>query len=239
MAISEITIVKLIIVALILFALLWVLKFTWRNAPIRRTFKVKVDRILPLAEGVIWLSFTLWCIRQLVQNDLWNSIGVLTVVLLVVVALFWLVIRDYMAGIILKSDGSMKLNDWIKIKGIEGKITEMGQRAMIITTDSGETLNVPYSALSGEISVKPNPSEKLISHTFEIEISKNTDLESTIDQIRRAILNTPWASVKKSPEIKLLNDSPEAYLFEISIYSIRLVYFQKIKEYLKSSLGLP
>jgi len=203
MAISEITIVKLIIVALILFALLWVLKFTWRNAPIRRTFKVKVDRILPLAEGVIWLSFTLWCIRQLVQNDLWNSIGVLTVVLLVVVALFWLVIRDYMAGIILKSDGSMKLNDWIKIKGIEGKITEMGQR-----------------------------------HTFEIEISKNTDLESTIDQIRRAILNTPWASVKKSPEIKLLNDSPEAYLFEISIYSIRLVYFQKIKEYLKSSLGL-
>lgn len=236
-SISEMVVVKLIIVLLILIAALWAMKFTLKNAPFRRAIKLKTDRIMPIVEAVVWLGYMLWCIQQLIQNDTWNAIGILIILLLLVVMLSWFVIRDYLAGIVLKSDGSMKLNDWIKVKNIEGKITEMGHRAMIITTDSGETVNVPYSTLSGEISAKPNPSEKLISHTFEIKISRVANSESTITQIRRSILNAPWASVRKSPEIKLLADSREFYHFEISIYSIRIVYFQKIKDYLGKALS--
>ncbi len=235
--ISEFIILKLIVVALVIFATLWLLKLIWKNAPIRKSLKTKLDRLIPIAEALVWLGFILWGIRQLMRNELWTSIGVMVIVVLVVALLTWFVARDYLAGIVLKSDGSMRLNDWIKIKGFEGKITKMGQRAMVITSNSGETVSIPYSTLSGEISIKPNPGEKLISHTFELKISKRGDLETSINEIRKALLNAPWASIKKSPEIKLLSDSAEDYQFEITLYSIRQVYFQKIKEYMRSGLA--
>jgi small-conductance mechanosensitive channel len=236
-AISEAIIIKLIAVALVIMMTLWGLKFILKNAPLKKSFKSGVARVMPMIEGIAWLAFILWCVRQLVHHQLWNSIGVLIVVLLVLVLIFWFVVRDFIAGIIMKSDGSIKANDWIRIKGIEGKVTEMGQRALIITTTQGETVNVPYSAVAGEISIKPNPSEKLISHTFELKTNKTTDLESTIDQIHRIILSAPWSSVKRAPEIKMLSDTAGTYHFEISIYSIRLLYFQKIKDYLKTNLA--
>ncbi len=235
--ISEIIIVKLILVGLVLFAVLWLLKFTWKNTPIRKTLKAKLNAIIPFVEALIWLGFILWCIRQLIRDDLWTSIGVFAVVVVVLTLLTWFVARDYFAGILLKSDGTIKINDWIRIKGVEGKITQMGQRSMLITSNSGETINIPYNTLSDEISIKPNPSEKLISHTFELKISKQMDLDSSIHRIRKSILNAPWASIKKVPEVKFLNDTVDLYHFEITIYSIRLLYFQKIKDLLRSNLS--
>jgi len=143
LAILEIAVVKLIAVALVLFATLWLLKLVLKNTPVRKSVRVRIDRIMPLVEGIVWLGFMLWCVGQLIRNEIWTSIGVLTIILLVVVFLFWLVIRDYLAGIILKIDGTVKINDWIRVKGIEGKIIELGNRTMNVLSDSGETVNVP------------------------------------------------------------------------------------------------
>lgn len=237
LAVLEIVVVKLILAALILFALIWAFKMALKNAPFRKSVRARIDRIVPLLEGIMWLGFMLWCVGQLIQNEVWNSIGVLIILLLVVILLFWLVIRDYLAGIVLKIDGSIKLNDWIRIRDIEGKITELGNRIMIITTNSGESVNIPYSTISGEISAKPNPGEELINQSFVLKLSKKSDAESTISQIQRCILNAPWSSVNKSPEIKLINDKTQYYEFEINLYSLRMLYFQKIKDYLIKALA--
>jgi small-conductance mechanosensitive channel len=236
LAILEIAVVKLIAVALVLFAILWLLKLVLKNTPLRKSVRGRVERIMPLVEGIVWLGFMLWCIGQLVRNEIWTSIGVLVIIILIVILLFWLVIRDYLAGIVLKIDGTVKKNDWIKVKDIEGKITELGSRTMTIMTTSGETVNVPYSTISGEISARPNPGEELINHSFELKLSKISDAESTITDLNRGILNAPWSSVNKNPEIKLISDDSGYYTFEINIFSLRMVYFQKIKDYLNEFL---
>jgi len=236
LAILEIAVVKLIAVALMLFAILWLLKLVFKNTPLRKSVRGRVERIMPLVEGIVWLGFMLWCIGQLIRNEIWTSIGVLVIIILIVVLLFWLVIRDYLAGIVLKIDGTVKKNDWIRVKHIEGKITELGNRTMIVMTTSGETVNIPYSTISGEISAKPNPGEELINHSFELKLSKISDAESIITDLNRGILNAPWSSVNKNPEIKLISDDSEYYTFEINIFSLRMVYFQKIKDYLNEFL---
>lgn len=237
LALLEVTVVKLIVIGLIVFVSLWALKITIRNSPLRRSVKHRINRIIPLSEGIVWLVFMLWCIGQLIQNEFWSSIGVLVVIFLVVILLFWLVIRDYLAGIILKTDGSIKQNDWIRVKDIEGKITELGNRTLLVTAESGETISIPYSAIAGEISAKPNPGEKLINHSFELKLSKNSEVETVINQLRRSILNAPWSSINKRPEIKLFEEAPGYYHFEVNLYSTRMVYFQKIKGYLSESLS--
>ena len=227
---------KLAIVMAVVFALLWAGKFIVHNAPIRKTLKSRIKRALPSVEAMIWLIFIIWSIRHLIRNDLWNSIGVMLVMVMVLVFLSWFVLRDYLAGVVLKSDGSMKENDWIRVKNVEGRVTRMGLRSMIITADSGETVNMPYSAISGEISSKPNPSEDLMSNTFNIKLARESDAEATITQIKKAILNAPWSSVRRFPEIKLLEDTRDFFQFEITVYSIKVVYFQKIKDHLEQSM---
>jgi len=94
----------------------------------------------------------------------------------------------------------------------------------------------PYSTISGEISARPNPGEELINHSFELKLSRSSDVESTISDMNRGILTAPWSSVNKNPEIKLINDHQEHYTFEINIFSLKMVYFQKIKDFLSDFL---
>jgi len=220
-----------------MFSALGAIRIVIKNSPIRKSIKGRINRILPLFEAVVWLGFVLWSIGQLVKNEAWSAIGALVIIMLVIVLLFWLVVRDYLAGIILKTDGSVKLNDWIRVKNFQGKISNLGQRTMEVTTDSGETINIPYSTISGEISAKPNPAEKLINHSFTLKTSRNADVEEVIDLLRRGILNAPWSASTKSPEIKLVNEASDHYHFEINLYSTRMVYFQKIKDALVKSLN--
>jgi hypothetical protein len=233
---TQFELLKLILVLVTVFSTLWVLKFIINNAPIRKNIKSRITRAAPSIEAIIWLAFIIWSIRHLIQNDIWNSIGVMVVMLMVLILLSWFVLRDYLAGVVIKSDGSMRLNDRIRVRNVEGRITSMGLRSMIITADSGETVNMPYSAISGEISSKPNPSEDLISNTFNITIARHFDAAFTFNHIRKSLLNAPWSSVRKFPEIKLIKDSGDIFQFEITVYSIKVVYFQKIKEHLKQSM---
>ena len=233
---TQFELLRLVLVLVTVFSILWLVKFMIKNAPIRKNLKSRIARTAPSVEAIIWLFFIIWSIRHLIQNDMWNSIGVMMVMLMVLVLVSWFVLRDYLAGVVIKSDGSMRLNDRIRIKNVEGRITSMGLRSMIITADSGETVNMPYSAISGEISSKPNPSEDLMSNTFNITVVKQFEAELTINHIRKSLLNAPWSSVRKFPEIKLAEDSGDTFQFEITVYSIKVVYFQKIKEYLKQAL---
>ena len=46
------------------------------------------------------------------------------------------------------------------------------------------------------------------------------------------IINAPWSSLKKQPQVKLLDDSEAKYHFELTIYSLDTAFFEKIKDYL-------
>lgn len=233
---SEFAVLKFFLSGLALFAALWVLKLLIRRLPIKRSYKVKVDRFLPMMEGLVWLGFLIWGVQLLVKDSFWNSIGLLSVGLIVLLMISWFLARDFLAGIILKSEGSLNLNDWIKINEVKGKVISMDYRSMILETEVGETVNIPYTKISNEISIKPNPSEKIKSHAFKLSMSKDRDYREIEKQLRSTILNAPWSSVKKKPQIKLLEETDAQLHLEVIIYSMRLAYFQKIKNYLKTHM---
>ncbi len=233
---SEFAVLKLFAAGIILFIGFSIIKIVFRRLPIKRTYKNGLDRILPMMEGLAWLGFLLWGVQLLVKNEFWNSIGLLVVSLMVLLMLAWFLARDFLAGIILKSDGSLSLNDWIKIKDLKGKVISLGYRSMIMETEMGETVNIPYTKISSEVSIRPNPSEKIKSHAFKLSLSKNGDYSQVEKRLRSTILNAPWSSVKKKPQIKLLEETDTHFHLEVIIYSMRMAYFQKIKNYLKAHL---
>ncbi|MFH1321857.1 MAG: mechanosensitive ion channel domain-containing protein, partial [Bacteroidota bacterium] len=56
------------------------------------------------------------------------------------------------------------------------------------------------------------------------------------EKIRMLILNSHWASLKREPQIKLLEETNDNYTLQITIYTMEDKYFQEIESYLKSEL---
>ncbi len=233
---SEFAVLQFFAAGIVLFAGFWILKILIRRLPIKRVYKIRLNRILPIMEGLAILGFLLWGVQLLVENEFWNSIGLLVISLIALLMISWFLARDFLAGIILKSDGSLNLNDWIKIKDIKGKVISLGYRSMIMETEVGETVNIPYAKISNEVSIRPNPSEKIKSHAFKLSLSKNGNYSQTEKLLRSTILNAPWSSVKKMPQIKLIEETETQFNLEVIIYSMRMAYFHKIKNYLKTHL---
>ena len=123
---SEFAILQFFAAGIVLFTGFWILKILIRRLPIKRVYKIRLNRILPIMEGLAILGFLLWGVQLLVKNEFWNSIGLLVISLIVLLMISWFLARDFLAGIILKSDGSLNLNDWIKIKDLKGKVISLG-----------------------------------------------------------------------------------------------------------------
>lgn len=230
---SEISVFKFFLVVLFLFSGLWCFKLLIRRLPVKRSYKITINRYLPVLEGLIWLGFMPWGIKLLIEDSYWTSIGLISIVMIVLMMLSWFLARDYLAGIILKSEGSLNLNDWIKIKKIKGKVVSMGYRLLVLETEVGETVTIPYSNISGEVSIKPNPSEKVKSHAFKLVIPKDDNFRNARSLVMTTLLNAPWSSLKKKPQVKLLVETDTHLHLEAIIYAMRTDYFQKIKSHLK------
>ncbi|UZR94449.1 mechanosensitive ion channel domain-containing protein [Chondrinema litorale] len=204
----------------------------------KSSYRMWIRRLLPPVEGSVWFIFFLVGINWLVPNSVWSSVAIL---LIIIVALFWIswfAVKDIVAGIILKTEGTFAVNDRIQVMDVTGQITKLGYRAMVLETDLGETVNIPFSKVSAEMQVKSNPGERIKSHRFEILLKETSTHEvmAQVKNIRQIVFNAPWSSLKKAPQVKLVGEKEGHKRIEIIIYALKVEYFTLIKDYLKTYL---
>jgi hypothetical protein len=104
---------------------------------------------------------------------------------------------------------------------------------MVLESESGELVFLPYSIIYGRAVVKSNPAETILSHTFKIEIQQTEKLTSVIQNIQTDIIKMPWASLKKSPQIKPVMETLTGQMLEITIFSIEKEYFLEMENLIK------
>ena len=222
----------LVIPALLIFAFFTIVKLLNKRVESRRFVKSKLERFLPIFEIVTWIMFGSWVIIYFLENQTWRDIFLLTLCAALLIIISWVAMKDIFAGIILRLDSSFNLNEWVKIKELSGKIVKLGYRTFQLETGIGEMVSIPYSRISGEIRTKPNVSEKLKSHSFIIQLSKNRPIEETAKKIKFTLANAPWSSLKKLPAVKFIKETHDRHQFEIIIYSMKVSHFQHIKQVL-------
>ena len=236
--ISELAILRFILTGVVLFIFFRFLERISSKTVMKSSYRTWIRRLLPPVEGVVWFAFFLIGISRLASETIWSSVAILLVSIVALIWISWYAIRDIIAGIILKTEGAVSVNERIHVNDVTGQITKMGYRVMELETDLGETVNIPYSKVSGEIQVKSNPGEKIKSHRFEILLKEeNThEMMQQIKKIRQIVLNAPWSSLKKAPLVKLVGEKEGQKRIEIIIYALKVEYFTLIKDYLKTYL---
>jgi len=236
--ISELALVRFLFLGFLLFVFFRIIARIAKKADMRSSYRNWLRRTVPPIEGLVWFVFVLIGLNRLTIASFWSSLAIIVICLITLIWVSWYALRDIIAGIIIKAEGAIVVNDRLQLKEVTGQIKNMGYRIMEMETDTGETVNVPFSRVSSALQVKSNPGEKMKSHRFEL-ISKEGNqlpINELLQLVKTVAYNAPWSSLKKAPQVKMLDEKQGHKHFEIIIYALKVEYFSLIKNYLAMHL---
>jgi len=190
-------------------------------------------RLLPLAEIVVWILFLRWLLAGLfVKPESALAINIVfTAILLVLFA--WFFLRDYVAGIILKTENIFSPGQKIKTADVSGKIMKAGYRSLEIESDSGRFSKIPYSLLAMQVFSLQEPDETVHSHEVVLNVSATSEIEDIKEQIVRELLLLPWVSVNQKPVITILDENQKSVSLKVSYQAASDSQAHSINQYLR------
>ena len=205
--------------------------------------------VLPLNMRVPWLKrefpfiqFTLIITIIIVGiYSIFNDQPVLIIILISILftILIWasrFAIKDFVCGIILKTEEPYQVNDHIRINDIEGRVSKAGLRSLQITTSDNQLIRIPYSRISETLFAKTTMMDGFYTHTFRLELPKSAPLPAVIENLRMTILNCIWSSVVNEPSICYDSEGSAHYVLEITVYAISTDYFSRIEDKVRRSV---
>lgn len=234
---SGLAIYTYLFIGIVLLLFFRVLNFFIPVITTRKEYKDKLNKYLPFIELCAWLLFFVYGVQFFLKTNMLYALALFIILLVHIGWLSWFALKDIIAGIVFKTKGRFSINETIKVREHSGKIVKFGFLEVEIETETGETIHLPYSMVIGEVLIKSNPAEMIISHTFRLETTKSKPLIKIIDEVRITILHLPWISFKKDPQVKPVGEDKDSYTLEITVYTPEKEYFFKIENYLKEQFG--
>lgn len=235
----EITGLSLTILKILFFGTLLALFFTILKNGIKfvaadKPYSKRLYDVFLNGKTIVWLIFGFWSIELIALKDPWYTRIFAMVLIITIIGISWAIVRDLITGLFTKMDGSYVINGWIRIKEVEGKIKAFGFRSLEIETEKGETVNIPYHLLNQEMIVRSQPTESVMSCTFQMKVPGTMHFNEYQKIIRNEILNSHWVSLKKDPKVKLLSEENGSLILQITAYSLDERYFDDIENFVKS-----
>lgn len=235
---SRFAVYLFLFLAVILFSFFRILGRVAPLLPVKKEKRRTLTRYLPVLEIFAWGFFFIWTIQYFWKNNQMYSVGLFLILVLLLLWVAWFVLKDFIAGAVFRANSSFKIQDTVQIEEYTGKIIDFRSRNIVIETGNGETIYYPYSKVLGKVIIKSIPAEMIRNKTIFLTISKDKSLIDTISNIRTDILNLPWSSIKKEPQIKPITENIDSFELEIVIFALETEYFYKIESYIKENYSI-
>ncbi len=178
-------------------------------------------RLLPLAEVVIGLLLLVWLLWAFLPEGpvyLWIAVGLMAALL---VAGGWFGVRDFISGVILRTENSYRAGQWIKVKAAEGFIQKVGYRGLTLETEQGVQVRLPYGTLVSQPLVMADRLEETTAHTFHLTLPSNErPVGDLIAALREQVLTSFWASVRREPYIQFKKEDNGVLHFDVTVYAL-------------------
>lgn len=124
-------------------------------------------------------------------------------------------VRDFFAGIAIRSENSLNLGDHARIGTVEGRVTAFGSRGITLESAEGATSLVPYSRAAGLELTRTLSAQIGASHTFTLSLLED-EFSELKQRIEHAALTHHFSSTVRAPEVVLDGDNVEITLFVLA-----------------------
>lgn len=206
-------------------------------------FKVLTQYIAPLIESkfrirkpyltiyrfktLIWFLYIVFAFYQLISSHL--IIGLSTAGFIALLGFnLW---KDFFAGVYLKLDGRIFINDNITINNIKGKIYRLHIRNLELKSDTDEIISIPYHLfLTHTVAKRLNKGEER-SRTITLTVQNKSDYNA-VKAIESLLTICPWTYSHKQSLVKRTTTNAETTNYNISIYVSDSFTLKKVEEFL-------
>ena len=118
----------------------------------------------------------------------------------------------------------------------QGVFHKSGYLSLEIELDNKELKKNPYSRLIGSGYSRYIRSTSSNTHRYEITLAKTQPAHDLQQELRMAILCSPWYITLSEPQIKLVRTADTDYLFEIIISGSDVNSLTAVEDYMKKWL---
>lgn len=197
----------------------WLVSRSIEVFPFEPATRARLRRNRSLLGMLLLLLFLLWTAHSFFGRD--EKLGPLS--FLVVLAGFFFAaarpLRDYIAGVALAAEGSIKRGDQVRIGELRGRVLELAARGISLETPDGDRALVPYSKAQETAIVRLSGSDGGTSaHSFLLPRTANTP------EIRRRITTLVqghhFAAVGRFPDFQLSSEGMEVTIHAIDTASV-------------------
>ncbi len=202
-----------------------------------RKFHIVIKKVLPIIDLVTAATLIFWITYRIFRDS--DALPIITSVVAIILLglLGWFWGRDFVAGIILKSENYFEKNKKIRLNNKSGRIIKTTLRYLEFETDDGEAIRVPYSKISSEYFSKLSPDEKYESHLITLHVNEVADTSTLRESLRKNIYNSPWYLAAKEPVIEIVSATEGGYKINLNIYTINSSHADLIRQELVAGLG--
>ncbi|MBN3034746.1 MAG: mechanosensitive ion channel [Bacteroidales bacterium] len=223
------TVYLFLALAVVLLLLFRILRIGIHLLPTGRRKKDALVRFVPATEIFVWLLFTIWAIQLFWDTNRLYALIMAVILTFIILWLCWFALRDFLAGALFRVDKGFQKDEMIRVGEYSGKIRELKHRYLLLETGSGEIIHIPYTKLQGQIITKSHPAAHILGHTFQIRARRSSGFRELSTSITESLLNLPYISVKKPPQIKRIGEEEDDYLLEITAYAVNAGFFPDIE----------
>ena len=198
-----------------------------------------VHRYFPLFEMTFWGLFIFWISSVLFSDSSFYTYLIIILIILVLILFFLYFLKDYVAGIQLKSRYNFSTGQSFKSGQISGIVKKSRLLYLEIKGDNESDFKIPYAKIE-QSSIELNIQEKSGGESIiKVWIDQRLDKVHTAKKIVEMVLNSPWSSTKSTPQVLVQETEKGQTCYEISCITQGDHANRKLKELIEKNFSRP
>lgn len=224
------------VIAVVLFVLLRIsfifLNYLLKGAKTRS----RILRIFYILQFSIWFTFIVLALNSsklepMVYNPVFLAASGIIIILFMITAG-----KDIFAGVILRIDESLGVNNSIRSGIASGRVIKLGLRSVTLEPVNGEAIRIPYSQLTSSSITIAKTEAMFREFETELFITPKYSPEETKQIITKTVLNSVYSSTTQSPSVTFLGEVNGNYNFKLTVTVMNEDYFNRLIYNLKKKL---
>lgn len=127
--------------------------------------------------------------------------------------------NDFISGIILLVDASVKVNDVVEVDGLVARVKAINLRTSLVQTRDEKYIILPNSILTGSKLINWTHQDSLSRFDITVGVAYTSDVEKVQNILVTAAKEHPMVSPEREPMARLLNFGDSAINFEILFWT--------------------
>ena len=228
------SILSIILTIVILTSLFFLFSFLNKYIPLfyKKNKRKYFTQYLYSAEIIIGLTVGIIILGYLYQKSIFAA-WMLTLFLLIIfifISLYFL--KDYIAGLFIKSSGEYQKEDYISVSGETGKIERLAKTQMVLIDTDGHKIYIPYSKIISQTKKIQTQTNHTVSNiTFSVSYN-GLEENINVSELKKFIVLLPWIHNLYEPDLQFQKENS----ILISIYTFDKKYKKQIKNAIEEKL---